>query len=297
MSLPSTESPPTPLVESANVIETHLDSSLQSSTLPAHVYEAAHYAVVNGGKRVRPALTLLCAQAVGGTQEQAMAAAIAVEFIHCFSLVHDDLPAIDDDELRRGKPTLHIHVGEAMAVLAGDLLLPLAFMQLSSGNYTPTQQVNLMNELAKATRDMVVGQVYDTLGGLPTELTAKEGIEKIHHNKTGALIKCACAMGGICGNATPDAQQVIEQFGEACGLMFQIVDDLIDLQGETEHVGKATGKDAVAGKMTYPSTIGVEASKEAILNLQSQADAALTPLGEHAETLRSFNLWMAHRTR
>jgi geranylgeranyl pyrophosphate synthase len=293
----STETPPKALQEAAKVIETNLDKSLQASNLPPNLYEAAHYAVVNGGKRVRPALTLLCAQAVGGTQEQAMAAAIAVEFIHCFSLVHDDLPAIDNDDLRRGKPTLHIHVGEAMAVLAGDLLLPLAFQQLSCGKYEPQQQVLLMNELAEATRDMVVGQVYDTLGGLPDKLSQKDGIEIIHRNKTGALFKCACVMGSICGGAEPKTHHAIEQFGKANGLMFQIVDDLIDLHGVAEHVGKATRKDADAGKSTYPGIIGVEESKDAVSQLQAQADEALTVLGEQGETLRSFNLWMAHRTR
>ena len=297
MSTPSTETPPAFLLEAANSIEDHLDVWLKHAILPPRLYEAAHYAVVNGGKRVRPALTLFCAEAAGGTRQQAMSAAIAVESIHCFSLVHDDLPAIDDDDLRRGKPTLHIHAGEAMAVLAGDLLLPLAFSQLSEGQYQPDQQVQLMNELAQATQDMVIGQVYDTLGGLPTELTPEECLETIHKNKTGSLITCACIMGGICGNASPQQQNAIAQFGEAVGLMFQIVDDLIDYQGVTAHVGKTTRKDATAGKTTYPGTIGVEASKAAVLQLQTQADDALEILGKQGETLRSFNLWMAHRTR
>ena len=270
---------------------------LQEAILPPHLHEATQYAVVNGGKRVRPALTLLCAEAVGGTREQAMSAAIAVECIHCFSLVHDDLPAIDDDDLRRGKPTLHIHAGEAMALLAGDLLLPLAFSQLSEGNYQAEQQVQLMNALARATRDMVIGQVYDTLGGLPSGLSQNERLKIIHQNKTGSLIKCACIMGSICANASPEQQRVIAQFGEAVGLMYQIVDDLIDHHGVATHVGKATGKDADAGKTTYPGTIGVEASKAAVLQLQEKADSALLTLGNQGETLRSFNLWMAHRTR
>jgi geranylgeranyl diphosphate synthase type II len=252
---------------------------------------------MNGGKRVRPALTLLCAQAVGGTQDQAMAAALAVEFIHCFSLVHDDLPAIDNDDIRRGKPTLHVHAGEAMAVLAGDLLLPLAFLQLTRGDYSAIQQVALMKELADATRKMVIGQIFDTVGGLPSHLNKKEALQEIHQNKTGALIKCACTLGGICGGATPEALQAIEAYGEATGLMFQIVDDLIDLHGKSDYVGKATGKDADAGKTTYPSTIGVEESKKAIEQLRLQADSSLITIGVHGETLRSFNLWMAHRTR
>lgn len=291
------QTPPPFLLEVAKSIEENLDSWLQKAMLPPHLYESAHYAVVNGGKRVRPALTLFCAEAVGGIREHAMSAAIAVECIHCFSLVHDDLPAIDDDDLRRGRPTLHIHAGEAMALLAGDLLLPLAFSQLSEGNYQAEQQVKLMNELSQATRDIVIGQVYDTLGGLPLDLSSIKCLEVIHQNKTGSLIKCACIMGSICGNASPDQQQAIAQFGEATGLMFQIVDDLIDHQGVAEHVGKATGKDADAGKTTYPGTIGVEASRATVMQLKERADNALKTLGKRGETLRSFNLWMAHRTR
>jgi len=293
----STQSPPAFLLEAALLIEERLDQWLGEANLPPHLYEAAHYAVVNGGKRVRPALTLFCTEAVGGSMEQSLRAAIAVECIHCFSLVHDDLPAIDDDELRRGKPTLHIHAGEAMALLAGDLLLPLAFTQLYEGNYKPEQQVQLMKELAQATREMVVGQVYDTLGGFDPALSPNDCLELIHKNKTGSLIRCACVMGGICGNASEKQQNAITEFGEIAGLMFQIVDDLIDYQGATAHVGKTTGKDAEAGKMTYPGTIGVEASKDAVLSLHAQANDALTMLGEQGETLRSFNLWMAHRTR
>ncbi len=293
----SIQTPPEELQIAICAIESQLDKQLRESNLPKNLFEATHYAVVNGGKRVRPALTILAAEAVGGSREQAMSAAIAVEFIHCFSLVHDDLPSIDDDKLRRGKPTLHIHAGEAMAVLAGDLLLPLAFQQLSKGKYDSKQQVCLMNELATATRNMVVGQVYDTLGGLPSHLSPIDGLEVIHQNKTGSLFQCACVMGAISGNASAEQLKAIEQFGQATGLMFQIVDDLIDLQGEEEHVGKATRKDAGAGKMTYPGIIGVDGSKEAVLYLKQQADTALSTLGMEGETLRSFNLWMAHRTR
>jgi len=281
----------------AKIIESELETRLAELALPDHLAAAARYAVTNGGKRVRPALTLLCCEAVGGTQEQAMPAAIAVELIHCFSLVHDDLPAIDNDDLRRGKPTLHIKTGEAMAVLAGDLLLPVAFSQLISDQYSTKQQAMLTKLLANATSDMVIGQVYDTLGGLPKNLDTQQQLEEIHRNKTGALIQCACAMGAICGNASEDALNAISSFGRANGLMFQIVDDLIDLRGSPEHVGKATGKDEDAGKTTYPGTIGVDASKLVVQELQKQAESALSTLNNRTETLLSFNLWMAHRTR
>lgn len=293
----SIQNPPLELVEVAKVIEQELDTQLGHLLLPEHLADATRYAVVNGGKRVRPALTLLCCEAVGGSQQDAIAAAIAVEFVHCFSLVHDDLPAIDNDELRRGKPTLHIHAGEAMALLAGDLLLPLAFSQLTRANYPPEQQVRLTELLATATRNMVVGQVYDTLGGLPEELEKRASIEEIHRNKTGALIRCACQMGAICGGANQEAYEAIDAFGEATGLMFQIVDDLIDLQGSEDHVGKATGKDAHAGKVTYPGMIGVEESKQVVQELHDKAESALSVLGDKAESLCSFNVWLAHRTR
>ncbi len=293
----SSPNPPLKLLEVAKIIESELETRLAELALPDHLAAAARYAVTNGGKRVRPALTLLCCEAVGGTQEQAMPAAIAVELIHCFSLVHDDLPAIDNDDLRRGKPTLHIKTGEAMAVLAGDLLLPVAFSQLISDQYSTKQQAMLTKLLANATSDMVIGQVYDTLGGLPKNLDTQQQLEEIHRNKTGALIQCACAMGAICGNASEDALNAISSFGRANGLMFQIVDDLIDLRGSPEHVGKATGKDEDAGKTTYPGTIGVDASKLVVQELQKQAESALSTLNNRTETLLSFNLWMAHRTR
>ncbi len=293
----SSPNPPLELLEVAKIIENALALRLEDLNLPQNLAEAAKYAVMNGGKRVRPALTLLCCEAVGGSRKQAMPAAIAVEFIHCFSLVHDDLPAIDDDDLRRGKPTLHIKVGEAMAVLAGDLLLSVAFSQLISEQYSTAQQATLTKILANATSDMVIGQVYDTIGGLPKQLDKHQQLEEIHRNKTGALIQSACEMGAICGGASKDALNAISTFGRANGLMFQIVDDLIDLHGSPEHVGKATGKDEEAGKTTYPGTIGVEASKLAVQELQKQAKSALDLLENDAETLLSFNLWMAHRTR
>jgi geranylgeranyl pyrophosphate synthase len=288
---------PLELLEVAKTVETELTSCLESLHVPDHLADAAMYAVMNGGKRVRPVLTLLCCEAVGGTREEAMQAAIAVEFIHCFSLVHDDLPAIDNDDVRRGKPTLHIKSGEAMALLAGDLLLPVAFSQLTCPQFNVQQQAKLTKLLATATSNMVVGQVYDTLGGLPKHLDIKQQLEEIHRNKTGALIQCACEMGAICGGASADAFEAISTFGRATGLMFQIVDDLIDLHGSPEHVGKATGKDEDAGKTTYPGTIGEEESKLAVRELQKQAESALRSLGSRAETLVSFNLWMAHRTR
>ena len=217
--------------------------------------------------------------------------------LHCFSLVHDDLPAIDNDDLRRGKPTLHIETNEAMAILAGDNLLTLAFLQITNAHFDTEQKALICNRIAEATKNMVVGQVYDTLGGFSNHTDSQERVELVHQNKTGALIQCACELGAICGHGNAEKTAALKTYGNAIGLMFQIVDDFIDLHGDEEHVGKATGKDHGAGKLTYPSAIGVEASKKAIQTLKSQADVALSIFGEEAETLRSFNLWLAHRTR
>ncbi len=293
----TTETTPKEVVSAALFVEPELIKRIIAAELPKNLQDAALYAVSGGGKRVRPALTLLCCEAVGGSWDEAMAAAVAVEYIHCFSLVHDDLPCIDDDNLRRGKATLHIHTNEAMAILAGDLLLPLAMQQISNGTLEPTLEAQLCNTLSKATVEMVRGQVYDTLGGLPEHLNDLEGLESIHRNKTGSLIHGACKMGALCGNATDDQLQAIDTFGHCIGLMFQIVDDLIDLHSPAHHVGKATGKDAAAGKTTYPGVLGVEKSKAAIEKLKKQAKTALKTLGKAGKTLQTFNVWMACRTR
>ena len=291
------ETTPKRVIEAANAVETELARRINVAQLPQNLEDAAMYAVVHGGKRVRPTLTLLCCEAVGGTWEHAMSAAVAVEYIHCFSLVHDDLPCIDDDDLRRGKPTLHKHTNETMAVLAGDLLLPLAMQQISDGTHASSLEVELCQTLSNATIDMVGGQVYDTIGGLPENLNTLEGLECIHRNKTGSLIHGACKMGALCGNATPKQLEAIETFGRSIGLMFQIVDDLIDLHSPSHHVGKATGKDMAAGKMTYPSVLGINESEAAIKAQQNKAKTALETLGEAGKTLQTFNVWMACRTR
>ena len=293
----STSEPPQSVIDLIPSIEDALKEQILSFNLPIDLEEATLYAVMNGGKRVRPALTLLCAEAVGGSADIAMQAAVAVEFIHCFSLIHDDLPALDDDHLRRGQPTLHIKTSEAMAILAGDNLLTLAFLQLAQSTFEESTKMMLSKELAEATKNMVVGQVYDTLGNLPASLSPIEQVKLVHENKTGALIRCACVFGGMCCAQDKAAVGAIASYGTHIGLMFQIVDDLIDLHGCEEHVGKATRKDSEAGKLTYPSAVGSEESKNIIEHLKKEAERALEPLGASADCLRSFNLWLAQRTR
>ncbi len=279
------------------MIQDYLENQVQWSLLPDNLAEAGRYGILGGGKRIRPVLVVLACEAAGGSAEAALPAAAALELVHCFSLVHDDLPALDDDSLRRGRPTLHVHAGEPMAILAGDLMLAMAFGELAKMPLKPTQITALVEELATGTRDMVVGQVYDTLGGLPEDLPAVEQLQMVHRNKTGALLKAACRMGAISAGADQETLQALSTFGEAVGLMFQVVDDLLDVTQSTEHVGKATGKDSALGKRTYPGLLGVEGSRKVVDQLSQQACQALEPMKFEDSSLQDLCSFMAIRTR
>jgi geranylgeranyl pyrophosphate synthase len=210
--------------------DAHMAQFIETYDLPANLRDAIRYSVLGGGKRLRPVLTLLSCRAVGGDDSLALTPAAALEFIHAFSLVHDDLPAMDDDDMRRGRPTLHIHAGEAMAVLAGDAMTSLAFAMIHGDPLLqPTLAHHLSRELAAATTDMIAGQVYDTLGGFDPDLSDTEKLHTIHRNKTGALIRAAFRMGALCGHADDHRLAQPTQLGEITGLMFQIVDDLLDV--------------------------------------------------------------------
>jgi geranylgeranyl diphosphate synthase type II len=281
----------------AREVEEDLARRLARFKGPEMLREAMLYAVLGAGKRLRPVLTLLCCEAAGGDRERARGAAAAVELVHTFSLIHDDLPAMDDDDLRRGRATLHIHAGEAMAVLAGDALMSLAFEWLAGTDHDDLTTGQLVRELAGATTRMISGQVYDTLGGLPPEYGSGQKLEVIHRNKTAALIRAACGMGAICADAPPRLLAAVRAYGEATGLMFQVVDDLLDVTQTPEHIGKATGKDGPAGKLTYPVVHGGDASREAVEQLRQGAHAALEPLGAAGRPLRELCDFMAVRTR
>jgi geranylgeranyl diphosphate synthase type II len=242
-------------------------------------------------------LTLLSCEAAGGERDQARGAAAALELVHTFSLIHDDLPAMDDDDLRRGRPTLHVHAGEAMAVLTGDALMSLAFEWISGPSDDGMTTGRLVRELAGATTHMIGGQVYDTLGGLPPEYDGGRKLELIHRKKTAALIRAACTLGAICADAPPPILEALSSHGEATGLMFQVVDDLLDVTQSAEHTGKATGKDGPAGKLTYPGVHGGDASRKAVERLRRQAHRALEPLGRAGDALRELCDFMAVRTR
>lgn len=264
--------------------------------------EAMQYAALGPGKRVRPVLCVLAARACApsglNADATAMPAAVAVELVHAFSLVHDDLPALDDDDMRRGRPTLHVHTGEAMALLAGDGMLAAAFEVLARApELDHAVTARLVGELSAATRRMVDGQVYDTLGGFDAALNEEQRLRLTHELKTGALLSAACRMGAIAAGADEANLAAITAYAERIGLMFQIVDDLLDVEQSAEQIGKRTGKDEEAGKLTFPGVLGVEASRIEIERLGREAESALDPLGEAAGPLRSMAVWLSSRTR
>ena len=275
-------------------VERALDDALTHHALAPRLREAMRYAALGGGKRVRPILVLRSCEAVGGDRTAAMPAAIALEMVHCFSLVHDDLPALDNDDLRRGRPTTHKAHGEALAILAGDALLSVALeVALSS----PRDPAGIALELASSCTAMITGQVYDTLAGFPGNPGPADRLRLIHDNKTGALLRAACRMGARCGGADAAALRALTTYGEALGLMFQVVDDILDETQSTEHLGKAAGKDRDAGKLTYPGVFGLDESRAQVERLLRESLAALSPLGEAAEPLRQAARTLATRTR
>ena len=288
-------------VAPTRVIEAALKLALDELDLPATLKEAMAYATLGGGKRLRPMLCWHSAAAMGAPGACSLPAGIAVEFVHAFSLIHDDLPAMDDDDLRRGKPTLHIHAGEAMAILAGDALEAASFAALVGPAVPKGCVAELLRELSAGTLGMIGGQVLDTLG-TPGVVSPQDALEAIHRSKTGALIVAACRMGAILGLAHGGRTMLgfelgaITAYAKAIGLMFQIVDDLIDVEQPAEAAGKRTGKDAAAGKLTYPSIHGVQASREAIQRLHAEALQAVGPLGPAASGLVSLAEVLSART-
>ncbi len=267
---------------------------------------AMEYAVLGGGKRLRPLLSWRACEAVGGLGEASLIAGVAVELVHCFSLVHDDLPALDNDDLRRGKPTLHKHAGEAMAILTGDALLTLAFEHLTNGSVvhggTCSDHVRLalVRELSSATNHMIHGQVCDTLGDFPGGLSDEERLVRTHAGKTGALLSAACRMGAMIGLDSNDESSLkpISDYAKAVGILFQAVDDLLDVTQSSEQIGKRTNKDASAGKLTFPGLYGVEGTRRHIDRYLGEAIGALSvlPAVRRIELERIAN-FLARRTK
>jgi farnesyl diphosphate synthase len=248
---------------------------------PAGLGEAMRYGVLDGGKRLRPLLVLATAQAVGGAREAALRAAVAVELIHAYSLVHDDMPCMDDDVLRRGKPTVHVRYGEAQAMLAGDAMQALAFEVLTplpedgSPGVEPALQARLVALLARAAghAGMAGGQAIDLASiGRPLEEAA---LRDMHRRKTGALLQASVLMGAACGRTDAAAWAALADYGAAVGLAFQVVDDILDVTQASETLGKTAGKDLDHNKPTYVSVLGLEAARAHAHALRAQARAAL----------------------
>ncbi len=268
--------------------------------LPSSVHKAMRYSVFAGGKRVRPILLLAACDAVGGDMERAMPAACAMEMIHTYSLIHDDLPAMDDDDFRRGIPTSHKVFGEATAILAGDALLTEAFILLSSsernGSPDPAALLSVIQEIAVSagSRGMIGGQIVDmeSEGSKEVDLAT---VLYIHTHKTGALIKASVKSGALLGGAADRELGAIVRYGEAIGLAFQIADDILDIEGTTEQIGKDAGSDQARGKATYPAVMGMAASKQRAEELVDVALGALDCFGEKADPLREIARYIVRR--
>jgi len=285
------------ITEPVASVDAFLAEIIEHRPMPENLRDAVQYALLGGGKRLRPILVIRSCQAVGGSLDDALPAAAALEMIHAFSLVHDDLPAMDDDDLRRGRATLHRHTSEPMAILAGDLLMGMAFETVSTRITPAKKAVAVCRELAVATNDMIAGQVYDTLPDFPDDLDDSEKLATTHAHKTGALIRAACRMGGLCGGAASGELNALTQYAKAAGLMFQAVDDLLDVTQSAEQMGKATGKDADHGKLTYPGLMGVEGTKTEIDRLLREAREAVDSLPSAADPLRELVDYMAVREK
>ncbi len=283
----------------------HVDGALEQllqapSTELQPLYAAMHYSVMNGGKRIRPLLVFASCQALGGEVQQAYGAACAVELIHAYSLVHDDLPAMDNDDLRRGKPTTHKAFDEAYAILAGDALQSLAFYALGDEQLSPIsckQRLDMLQVLATASgaAGMVGGQAID-LSSVGQSIS-QDTLELMHRHKTGALIQASVRLGAIASSAaTPEALTALEQYAQAIGLAFQVQDDILDVTSDTQTLGKQQGSDIEHDKPTYPALLGLDAAQAYACALRDQALAALTDFDQGADNLRKLANYIVSRS-
>jgi len=261
---------------------------------PETIHKAMRYSLFAGGKRIRPVLALAAAEAVSGGQDckGIEPVACALELIHTYSLIHDDLPALDNDDLRRGRPTCHKVFGEAMAILAGDALLTLAFGLLSTGE-SPMSIVAELASSAGCVGGMIAGQVHDIEGeGKPPNA---ELLDRIHHAKTGALLRASVRMGAMQAGASVEQLETLSRYGTHIGLAFQIVDDLLDIEESSENLGKTAGKDAAQQKITFPAVYGLEASRAMAASELAGAHLALSAFGPEADPLRGIADLIVHR--
>ncbi len=288
-----------PIAEDIRTVDRMLNLWLpKESAKPVTIHRAMRYSIFAGGKRMRPILCLASARTCEIRRvADALPAACAVECVHTYSLIHDDLPCMDDDDLRRGRPTSHKVFGEGIAVLAGDALLTVAFEMLA--RMKPTARyaaADYVAELARAagSRFLVGGQVAD-LEGEGKKISPGD-LRFIHRGKTAAMIITSLKLGAMAANATPRTLRILEEFGDSLGLAFQVIDDILDVTQTSDELGKSAGKDAKAGKMTYPALLGLEASKKEAARLTEKALTSLSPLGERALPLRTLAEKLLRRT-
>jgi geranylgeranyl diphosphate synthase, type II len=266
------------------------------NTPPLSIHRAMRYSVFAGGKRLRPVLCLESARMFAGDLTGAVQPGCAIEFIHTYSLIHDDLPALDNDDLRRGKPTCHKMFGEALAILAGDALLTLAFETLAKAPVDPACRVRVIAEIGAA-----AGTVNGMVGGQVADIEAERkpadaaGLEYIHRSKTAALIRASIVAGAIAGGANDDDIDHLGGFGENIGWAFQVVDDVLDVEESSESLGKTAGKDQAQQKATYPALYGLEKSHAIATKLEAKALGELAPFGKRADNLRALAKYLVAR--
>ena len=292
-------------------IEEALHHAVQFGTgCPEHLAAAIRYALLAPGKRLRPALVMMSAEACGGSIDMALPGAVAVEMIHAYSLIHDDLPAMDDDDLRRGRPTVHIAFDEATAILAGDALQPLAFQHLSKNVSDPSLAIEAIRLLsAAAGPEWLVGgqaddlaaerlstQISEPIGDSQRSARTIEHLESIHRRKTGALFTASMEVGAVLANATVEARKAVVEYSADLGLAFQVVDDLLDHEADESTMGKRTGKDLQRGKLTYPGLLGIDGAKERAEQLIASAKQHISLFGDAAWRLEWLANYVLQRT-
>ncbi len=285
------------------LIDNRLESILDDHSVPSRLYHAMHYSLMGSCKRIRPILCIAAAEAVGkGASETVMGVSCAIEMIHTYSLIHDDLPAIDDDDIRRGRPTCHVRFDEPTAILAGDALLTLAFEILSEPfrSFEDTDNARLLAIIAKiakaaGNRGMIEGQMRDIFAqGVETDL---ESLKNIHDLKTGAMIDAAVVSGAIAGGGTGEQTNALSTYARSIGLAFQVADDILNVEGDPEIMGKSIGTDKLRQKATYPALIGLEQSKKYAAELVSTALQSLSIFDKKAMPLHAIAKYIIERKR
>jgi geranylgeranyl diphosphate synthase type II len=287
------------LTERCRLVDEALDRFLpKPKTRPATIHEAMRYSLFAGGKRLRPILCLAAAEACGGSVESALPPAAAVECLHTYTLVHDDLPCMDDDDLRRGMPTCHVKYGEGIAVLTGDALLTITFEILAQTPPSARYGVGAyVTELAVASgsRHLIGGQVLDLEGEGSEVLLTPAQLRFLHESKTAALLTASIRLGGMTANATPAKLVALTDYGQALGLAFQVIDDILDVTQTSEKLGKSAGKDIAAAKSTYPALFGLAKSRKEAARLTKKAHDALKPFAKKGERLHEIADYLLDR--